>query len=286
MKQVIKKVFSTILAVSLLPTAYASTQNIAIMSANAAVINEKGVQDGYDWELYNYDNLGTAKMHLNGNGAFTAEWNDTEIYNAKSGKIWFDSLIDSNGDFSIEYDIDFRPNGNAYVAGYGWTDANSKGYLIEYFIVENYGTWRPTGKNDYIDSIEVDGHIYDVYKDLYFVDGGIWGYYYTILQYYSVRRDEDRRSEGTINVSKHFEEWKKLGLDLGENLKEISLLISGCRSSGYAEVKKNDITINGVPINNENDIIPNEIITTDATQITLAGDANCDGAVDVAVYTI
>ena len=283
MKQSKKKVLSTFFALGMLSTTTISIQNNMIMSVNAADLFDNGIQDGYDWELYNHDNIGTAKMDLNGNGAFTAEWNDIESYHCKTGKIRFESIIDYNENITIEYDVDFRPNGNAYLAGYGWTDTNSNGKRIEYFIVENYGTWRPTGNNnDRVGSIEVDGHIYDVYIYTYFVDRGIDGGGYYVEQYYSVRCDEDKSSKGIINVTKHFEEWEKLGLDLGEHLKEVSLMINGYRSSGYAEIKKNDIIINGIPINNENDIISTEEISLNTPQITLPGDVNCDRNVDIA----
>ena len=38
---------------------------------------------------------------------------------------------------SITYTGTYQPNGNSYLAIYGWT----RNPLIEYYVVENFGTW-------------------------------------------------------------------------------------------------------------------------------------------------
>jgi hypothetical protein len=71
----------------------------------------------------------------------------------------------------------------------------------------------------------------------------------TFPQYFSVRRDNDKSSKGVIDISEHFKQWEKLGLDMGSELYEVSLVVEGYQSSGYAEVKTNYITMDGKAIN-------------------------------------
>jgi endo-1,4-beta-xylanase len=45
---------------------------------------------------------------------------------------------------NINFGGTYSPNGNSYLSVYGWT----KSPLVEYYIVESYGTYNPgSGKN-------------------------------------------------------------------------------------------------------------------------------------------
>ncbi|MBQ7009460.1 MAG: glycoside hydrolase family 11 protein [Ruminococcus sp.] len=207
---------------------------------------DQGTQDGLDWELWNQNRQGTAKMELTGNGGFIAEWSGIENYLARTGKKWASNspTWESVGDIKMYYDADYRPNGNSYLAVYGWTRKD----LVEYYIIENFGTWRPPGGQGQVGTITVNGHIYDVYKAMRYNQPSIDGNT-TFPQYFSVRRDNDKSSKGVIDISEHFKQWEKLGLDMGSELYEVSLVVEGYQSSGYAEVKTNYITMDGKAIN-------------------------------------
>jgi endo-1,4-beta-xylanase len=127
----------------------------------------------------------------------------------------------------VTYSANYQPNGNSYLAIYGWTQSP----LIEYYIVDSWGTWRPPG-TDAIGTVTVDGGTYDIYQSFRDNKPSIEGDT-DFYQYWSVRRE--KRTSGTITVAPHFEAWKKFGLTMGK-FYEVSLVIEGYQSSGSADV--------------------------------------------------
>ena len=132
------------------------------------------------------------------------------------------------------YDVDFKPNGNSYLCVYGWT----REPLIEYYIVNSWGNWRPPGGNS-LGQIKIDSAMYDVYVTERVNQPSIDGTR-TFKQYWSVITS--KKVKGTISVTRHFEQWTKMGLKLGK-MYEASLTIEGYRSSGTANVKQNDFIL-------------------------------------------
>lgn len=248
---------------------------------NATDFRELGYQDGLDWELW-YSNggnndKGTGEMELTGNGGYIAEWDNVESYFARTGIKWeyeYDDADDTykyydwrdRGDIVINYDVDYRPDGGSTLGVYGCS--NYYNYDFEFYIVENYYDFSTDGF-EYVDAVEVDGVTYDFYK---YVQQNIDGT--TYRKYFNIRRDEDKCSSGAINVSKHLYEWLKRGLEVTSYIQETSLYVEGYNSSGYAEVKKNFITLGGVPVN--------EKVSVDySVNSHSRGDINNDGRVDV-----
>ena len=242
-KNLLRRVFNGMLASMIGVLCVPSSDLSQVYAADQC---DQGTQDGLDWELWNQNYQGTSKMQLTGNGGFIAEWSGIENYLARTGKKWASNspTWESVGDIRLSYDADYRPNGNSYLAVYGWT----RNSLVEYYIIENFGTWRPPGGQGQVGTITVNGHIYDVYKAMRYNQPSIDGPA-TFPQYFSVRRDGDKSSKGTIDISEHFKQWEKLGLDMGSQLYEVSLVVEGYQSSGYAEVKQNYITLGGTPLN-------------------------------------
>ena len=194
-----------------------------------------GTEGGYSYELWK--DYGNTTMTLNGNGNFDCSWNN--IGNALFRKgVKFDctKTYQEIGNISVDYGCDYQPNGNSYLCVYGWT----RSPLVEYYIVDSWGTWRPPGAQSK-GTIYVDGGTYDVYEtdriNKPSIDGDT-----TFKQYWSVRTS--KRTSGTISVSKHFQEWEKKGMRLGK-LYEAALNIEGYQSSGKANVYKNNFNVGG-----------------------------------------
>ena len=204
---------------------------------------EKGKHDGYDYELWNQDDKGEASMTLKDGGAFSCSWSG--IYNVLFRKgIKFDKTKTHGeiGEISMSYDCDYQPVDSSYLSVYGWTVEP----LMEYYILESWGNWRPPGV-DPLGTIEMNGGTYDIYETTRVNQPSIEGPSTTFPQYWSVRTEKN--TSGTISVSEHFKAWESVGLDMSGKLYEVSLVVEGYQSKGTTDVRENIITVNGIPIN-------------------------------------
>lgn len=229
----VKKRLSVLLAVIV-----ALSMFITVQAEEAQkVITESGLgtHDGYDYELWK--DSGTTSMTLKDGGAFTCEWSD--INNAlfrKGFKFDETKTYEELGNITVTYDSDYNPDGNSYLCVYGWTVDP----LVEYYIVDSWGDWRPPGATP-IGTVTVDDGTYDVYETTRTEQPSIKGTA-TFQQYWSVRTS--KRESGAISVSEHFKAWESLGLEMGK-MYEASLLIEGYQSKGTAEILSNTIEVGG-----------------------------------------
>ena len=206
-----------------------------VKAATVVYENIEGRDGDYTYSLWK--DTGDTTMTINGNGQFECEWENINNALFREG-IKFDCTrkYDEIGNITVEYGVDYQPDGNSYMCIYGW----SRDPLIEYYIVDSWGTWRPPGFTSK-GKIEVDGGKYDVYETIRenqpSIDGNT-----TFKQYWSVRTS--KRTEGIISVTEHFKAWEKLGLNLGK-LYEACLCIEGYQSNGKAKVYLNKVTVGG-----------------------------------------
>ena len=193
--------------------------------------NKIGVRNGYDFELWK--DYGDTYMSLNEGAKFYCAWKNIGNVLFRIGKKfdlsrkWWQF-----NEITVYYYADYKPNGNSYLCVYGW----SKEPLIEYYIVDSWGTWRPPGGNS-LGQIYEDEGVYDIYVTDRINQPSIEGTK-TFKQYWSVRTQ--KRNGGTVTLKNHFYEWSKRGLNLGK-LYEASLNIEGFESSGEANILYNDV---------------------------------------------
>ncbi|MBR0486023.1 MAG: glycoside hydrolase family 11 protein [Oscillospiraceae bacterium] len=228
------KIAGSVLSVAMLTTAVPISQ---VCAGQIIYDCDTGIEDGYNYELWK--DYGNTKMELTGNGTFKCEWNNINNCLFRTGKK-FDctQTYKDIGNIAFDYEVDYHPDGNSYLCVYGWT----KEPLVEYYIVDSWGTWRPPGdEGEYLGEATIDGAVYDIYKTIRIDKPSIVGDT-TFEQYWSIRKD--KRTSGVINVASHFAAWEKLGLPAG-NLYEAALNIEGYQSAGSATVLKNEMIIGG-----------------------------------------
>lgn len=185
---------------------------------------------------FNYEiwyNGGNNSATFYSDGSFSCEFSGTKDYLCRSGygydmtKTW-QELGHLYADFSVNMS-ELNNIGYSYIGVYGWSDDP----LIEYYIVDTWGSqYRPEWM-ELKGTITVDGAEYDLYYHRQINQPAINGNA-DFDQYFSIRKQ--KRSCGTIDITKHFEEWDKVGWKLGK-MYEAKVLGEGGNVNGGASGK-------------------------------------------------
>jgi endo-1,4-beta-xylanase len=183
--------------------------------------NQTGTHNGYFFSYWK--DSGNVTMTLGAAGNYSVQMSG--INNSVVGKGW-----NPGSSHTVNYSGSWTCGGNCYLALYGWT----RSPLIEYYIVENYGSYNPSSGATRLGSVTTDGSTYDIYRTQRVNQPSIDGTQ-TFYQYWSVR--QQKRTGGTITVANHFNAWRNLGLNLGTHYYQIMA------TEGYQSNVSSNITV-------------------------------------------
>ena len=213
-------------------------------------------------------------------GTFTASWSNTKNILFRCGRK-FATTSGGNiggrdpakpaadyGNISIDFAATWNSNDNVRMLGvYGWAfyaqssiptkDENGTDKTfdkaIEYYIIQDRGSYNAALGGDTKSTLKgtatIDGIEYEFRVCDRIGRSSISGAGKNFKQYFSVPKSTSKhRTSGTISVSKHFEEWKKVGMLMDGPLYEVAMKVESYSESGAngsATVTKNILTVGG-----------------------------------------
>lgn len=182
-----------------------------------------GTSNGFYYSNWN-DGSGSVTYTNGAAGEYSVSWENAG--NFVVGKGWA-----TGTDQAITYKGTWD-NGdvNSYLSVYGWT----KSPLVEYYIVESFGSYDPSSVSGAkkMGTVDSDGGTYDIYETQRVNQPSISGTA-TFNQYWSIR--QDKRVGGTVTTKNHFDAWTKAGMTMGTMDYQI-VATEGYQSSGSADI--------------------------------------------------
>jgi endo-1,4-beta-xylanase len=199
--------------------------SVTSLQAQTINSNQQGNHGGF---FYTYwKDGGTATMNLGANGNYSVNWNLGNRYNFVGGKGW----ATGSSSRRIGYNAGvWNSNGNSYLCLYGWTTNP----LVEYYVVDNWGNWRPPGGSSQ-GTISTDGGSYNLYRTQRVNQPSIQGTQ-TFYQYWSVRTAKRATGQNhTITFNNHVNGWRGRGWNLGNHNYQV-MATEGFQSSGSSNL--------------------------------------------------
>jgi len=183
------------------------------------------------WELWSNSYSSAACITYYDVPAFSASWNNNGDFLARVGIEWGGRSISQLGEVTAEftYTKSGTAGGFSYMGVYGWATSP----CVEYYIIDDsfgnmpFSPWSMQERG----SATIDGEVYKFYSGSFGGTGGSrCGTPFT--QHWSIR--QSGRQCGVITVTKHFEEWAKVGMNM-DNILEAKILIEAGGGQGSAE---------------------------------------------------
>lgn len=206
-----RRMFKRLLAITAIIASISYSAANACNGALDDATNAVGTHDGFYYSFWKQGAESDVQISCGDGGHFSATWRN--VFNWLGGRGW-----DTEGPQVVSYAGTFlsseeQDSQNAYLMLYGWT----RDPLIEYHVVESYGTYNPSDCNfprRNFGSFQSDGANYDL-LECQIVSLGRE----IRVRYFSIRNPPLPWGEvsGTITVANHFDEWAKHGVDLGSH---------------------------------------------------------------------
>ncbi|KAJ7054719.1 endo-1,4-beta-xylanase A [Mycena amicta] len=212
----LKKLFTSLATVTIAGVA-AFPFNITERSGTPS---STGTNNGFYYSFWT--DGGAAVTYTNGAaGQYSVTWSGNG--NFVGGKGWMPGAARA-----ISFTGTYSPNGNSYLSVYGW----STNPLVEYYILEDFGTYNPSSGLTSKGSFTSDGGTYNMYMTTRVNEPSIQGTA-TFNQYWSIR--SSKRASGTVTTGNHFNAWAAAGMQLGTFNYQI-VATEGYFSSGSSSI--------------------------------------------------
>ncbi|KAJ7840664.1 xylanase A [Mycena leptocephala] len=195
-----------------------SNSTAALERRQSISSSQTGTNGGYYYSFWT-DGGGPATMTNKASGEYSTTWSGNG--NFVAGKGW----NPAQGDHLHRF---VQPKRERLPLVYGWSTSP----LIEYYIVENFGTYNPSTGATLKGTVTSDGSVYNIYQTQRVNQPSIQGTA-TFYQYWSVR--QSHRSSGTVTTANHFNAWSALGMKLGTFNYQI-VATEGYHSSGSSDI--------------------------------------------------
>jgi endo-1,4-beta-xylanase len=202
---------SALIAVVALPSSASADTTVAS--------TQTGTSNGYFYSFWS-DGVGQAAMMLGAAGQYSTTFNNVGHFIA--GKGW-----KTGGRWIVNYSGTLSASGNAYVELYGWTTSP----LVEYRIVENYSSAKPTG-TIFKGTIVSDGGVYNIYETTRINQPSPVGIA-SFNTYWAVR--QSKRTGGAITTANYFNAWANYGMTMG-TFNYMILATEAYQSSGSSNI--------------------------------------------------
>ncbi len=207
----------------------AAALGVSATNAQTLTSNSTGTNNGFYYSFWK--DSGNASMTLHSGGRYASQWN-SGTNNWVGGKGWNPGNSSKTVSYSGYYGV--SNSQNSYLALYGWT----RSPLIEYYVIESYGSYNPASCSGGIDygSFQSDGATYNVRRCQRVNQPSIDGNQ-TFYQYFSVRNPKKGfgNISGTITFANHANFWRSKGLNLG-NHNYMVLATEGYQSNGSSDI--------------------------------------------------
>ncbi|KAF9462681.1 xylanase [Collybia nuda] len=204
------------------------TEGFGELLARGGTPSSTGTSNGYYYSWWT-DGAAQATYTNGGGGQYSLNWSGNNG-NLVGGKGW----NPGSASRTINYSGTYQPNGNSYLSIYGWT----RSPLIEYYIVESYGSYNPSSAATRKGTVSCDGASYDILTTWRYNAPSIDGTQ-TFQQFWSVRNPKKSPGgsiSGSVNVACHFNAWRNLGMSLGTQHNYQIVATEGYQSSGSATI--------------------------------------------------
>jgi endo-1,4-beta-xylanase len=203
-------------------------------SALTISTNQTGTNNGYYYTFWK--DGGSVSMNLNSGGNYSVSWG-SGTYNFVGGKGW--NPGSSTRVVGYNAGVWSPGSSNAYLCLYGWTKNTQQqppNRVVEYYIVDSWGSWRPPGGTK-AGSVTTDGGTYDLYRTFRANAPSIDGNQ-DFYQFWSVRTS--KRSTGVnsnITFANHKNAWASKGWNLGtHNYQVMATEVFNPASSGSSNI--------------------------------------------------